>query len=170
MYADYKDQTSQSLVHILGCFLHQFLTTAMEPIPDEVIQKLQDIRRRFGKLGTEDTLALLKLRLQQLQHAFICIDAVDELEPKVRRQLLKVLKELSTNNTHVFLTGRGHIENEVQDCLQALQIYKVDISASQQDIQAFVREQIADDPYPDAMDQVLVEDIVDGVINKSQGM
>ena len=76
--------------------MRQFLTTATEPIPYEVIQKLQDIQRRGAKLGTEDTLALLKIRLHQLQRAFICIDAFDELEKGVRHQLLNTLKELST--------------------------------------------------------------------------
>ena len=158
------------MAYILGSFLRQILTTAMEPIPDEVIQKLQDIRRQGGKLGTEDCLALLKIRLHQLQCAFVCIDAVDELEPKVQRQLLNILNELGTN-TRLFLTGRGHIESEVQNRLQVVPKNKVVISACQQDIQAFVKEQIiTDDPYPDAMDQVLVEDIVDAIIKKAKGM
>ena len=29
---------------------------------------------------------------------------------------------------------------------------------------------ITDDPYPEVMDQVLIEDIVDAIIKKSQGM
>ena len=97
LYADYKDQTSQTLVHILGCFLYQLLITATEPIPDEVTKKLQDIKQQRGKLGIEDCLALLKIRLHQLQHAFICIDAVDELEPKVRRDR----KSTRLNSSHV---------------------------------------------------------------------
>ena len=92
LYADYKDQKSQNLVHILGSFLRQFLTTAVEPIPHEVIQKLQDIQHLGAKLGIEDSLALLKIRLYQLQHAFIYIDAFDELKQDVHRQLLHTLK------------------------------------------------------------------------------
>ena len=148
LYADYKDQNSQSLVHILGSFLHQLLTTTTEPtVPDEVIKKLQEIKSRRGKLGTGDCLALLKVRLYQLKHAFICIDAIDELEPKVRRELLKVLKELSTNNTRLFLTGRQHVESEVQKYFQVAPGYAVVISASKQDIEVFIRQQIRDDPY-----------------------
>ena len=181
MYADYKDQANQTVVHILGSFLHQLLITAREPIPDEIIQKLKDIQRQRGKLGTEDTLALLKLRLQQLQCAFICIDAVDELEPKVRQQLLAVLeKELGTNNTNLnpnpntrlFLTGRGYIESEVQKCLKVPERCAVVISASHQDIQQFVRSQLEEDQHlnPEAMDEILAKDIEDGIVKKSQGM
>ena len=171
LYADYKDQNSQTLVHILGSFLYQLLISTAEPIPDEVIQRLQDIKQHRRKLETNDCLALLEICLHQLQHAFICVDAIDELDPKVRRELFNVLKELCTKNTQVFLTGRQHVESEVQKCFQVSQEYKAVISASQQDIEVFVRQQIIEDPYmEDAMDEALENDIIAAIIEKSQGM
>ena len=170
LYADYKDQANQTLTPILGSFLHQFLTTGEESIPDEITQKLHKIQREGGKIGVEDNLALLKVRLQQLKRAFICIDAVDELEPKIRRQLLNTLKELKTNNTRIFLTGRSHVENEVRECFQVTQAYIIIINANEQDIETFVKQQIIDDPYPDVMDEVLEKEIVNVIIKKSQGM
>ena len=171
LYADYKDQSNQTLVNILGSFLNQFLTTVPEPIPEEVTQKLNDINNGGRKVEIEDILGLLKIRLLQLSSAFICIDAVDELEPKVRRQLLIVLKELvMSNNLRLFLTGRSHIESEVQKYFQIPQSYSVIISASQQDIREFMKQQIMDDLNPDAMDEGLAKDIVDALIKKSQGM
>ena len=172
MYADYKDQSNQTLVHILGTFLFQFLNTAEEPILDEVIQKLHEIRRKRRKVETEDILALLKLPLplHQSKRMFICIDAIDELEPMVLQQLLNVLKGLVTNNTRVFLTGRSHIGSEVQKYFQVVERYKVTISASQQDIQEFVGKQITDDLDPEAMDEVLANDIVNAIVKKSHGM
>ena len=170
LYADYKDQSNQSVVHILGSLLHQFLTTAQQPIPDEVVQKLHCIRNQGKKVETEDILAMLKMHLNQFKRVFICIDAVDELESKVLQELLNILKELVTNNTRLFLTGRGHVESEVRKHLQVAQKYKVVISANQQDIQGFVEQQIMGDLNPDAMDGVLAKDIVDAIIKKSQGM
>lgn len=173
MYSDYKDQTNQTLVHILGSFLHQFLTTIPEPIPDKVIQKLDDIQKGGRKVEVKDTLALLKIRLCQLKKAFICIDAVDELEPKVRQQLLKALKELVTDTkTCLFLTGRDHIESEVQKHFKITQEYRVKVSASEQDIREFVRDQIQEDEdlNPEVMDEVLAKDIEDAIFEKSRGM
>ena len=83
LYADYKDQSNQTLAHILGSFLHQFLTTAQQPIPDEVVQMLHMIRNQARKVETADILAMLEIRLHQFERAFICIDAIDEVEPKV---------------------------------------------------------------------------------------
>ena len=173
LYTDYKDHNSQTLVNILGSLLHQLLTTTTGPIPGDIITQLQDLKNRRGKLGTKDCIALLKIQLHQLKRAFVCIDAIDELEPKVRRELLTVLKELSTNNMNIrlFLTGRQHIESEVQKCFQIAQGHAVIISASQQDIEAFIRQQIKDDPYTEeAMDEGLERDIITVIIEKSQGM
>ena len=173
LYADYKDRANQTLAPILGTFLRQLLTTAQESIPDKIIQKLHEIQREGGKVGDKDNLALLEILLQhQLKRAFICIDAVDELEPMVRRQLLNALRELGTRyqNICLFLTGRGHIESEVQKCFQVIQKYSVVISANEEDIKTFVGQKILDDPYPDAMDEFLENDITDAIIKKSQGM
>ena len=173
MYADYKDQTSQTVVHILGSFLRQLLTTVPAPIPEEVIQKLDDIRHGGRKVEITDSLAMLKIRLHQLKRAFICIDALDELEPKVRQQLLNILKELAIkNNVRLFLTGRGHIEDEVHNCfkVEPRQGYTVNISASQEDIRQFVRQQIKEDLNPEAMDIGLAKGIEDTIIEKSKGM
>ena len=170
MYADYNDQENQTLVHILGSLLHQFLITAQQPIPDEVVTKLRHIQHQGKNVGTEDILALLKIRLNQFKRAFICIDATDELKPKVLQQLLRELNNLVTNDTRLFLTGRGHIESEIEKHLQIVPRYKVTIRASQQDIQKFVAQEIMDDLNPDAMDDVLVKDIMNAISEKSEGM
>ena len=173
LYADYNDQSNQTLVNILGSFLRQFLTTTREPpIPDEVIQELYDIKCKGGRVSAEENIALLKIRLHQLKHAFICVDAVDELAPKVRQQLLAALQELSSNNTRIFLTGRDSIKTEVEKCFQVLSGYTVTISARPQDIEEFVRQQITEDcdQNPELMDEVLARNIIDAIITKSQGM
>ena len=74
-------------------------------------------------------------------------------------------------NFRVFLTGRGHIESEVQKQFKVPPGYTVNVSASQQDIQEFVRQQIKEDyDLNPAMDDGLANDIVDAIAKKSQGM
>ena len=173
-YGDYKDQNNQTLVNILGTFLHQFLATAQKliPIPDEITKRLYNIQCEGGKLGIKENLALLKLRLHQLKCAYICIDAIDELDPDVRWKLLKELKELSTKNTRLFLTGRNHIESEVRKQFQILEGNQVTISATQQDIEDFASQKIKEDrdQDPETMDDILAKDILDTVVGESRGM
>ena len=170
MYADYNDKKNQTLDHILGSLLHQFLTTAPQQILDEVAEQIQLIQRSRRNIGTEDISPLLKQRLKQFNRAFICIDAADELEPEVLQQLLKVLKDFVTNNTRIFLTGRGYIQSKIEEYLKIVPRYKATISANQQDIQKFVEQEIMHDRDSDAMDELLAQDIVDTIIMKSQGM
>ena len=169
LYADYKDQSNQTLEHILGSFLCQFLVSA-PPIPEEVVKKLDSIRHQHKKVEIDDILTILKIRLHQFKRIFICIDAVDELEPKVLQQLLNVLKGFVSSDTRLFLTGRGHIESEIRKYFNIAQAYTAIISATEQDIKAFVEQQITDDLNSDAMDEMLAKDIVDTIISKSQGM
>ena len=113
------------------------------------------------------------MQLKQLKRAYICIDAIDELEPKVQQQLLSVLKELTNdNNVCLFLTGRGHVESEIQKHFKVEQGYTFSISASQQDIREFVRQQIKEDYNlnSEAMDTVLTKGIEDTIVEKSKGM
>lgn len=172
MYASYEDQKHQTLVNILGTFLRQFITTAQQPFADEVAKKLHIIQHEGGKVGLDDNLALLKIQLHQLNRAFLCIDAVDELDPRVRQQLFGVLKELGTRNIRIFLTGRDYIESEVQRRFEIPEENKVMMTATQQDIEEFVRHKIKEDYDLDseAMDEVLASDIVDSIIKMSQGM
>ena len=172
MYADYNDQTNQNLGNILGSILHQFLTNTQQPIPGEIFERLHNIRHQCRNVETDDILAMLKLRLRQFERVFICIDAVDELEPRVRQQLLISLKDffIVTSDTRIFLTGRGHVESDVQESLEVVPRYKVFICANQQDIQDFVEQQITDDLNWRAMDEALKIDIVNEIIQKSQGM
>ena len=171
LYADYKDQNNQTVGNILGTFLRQLLAT-QTLLPAWVAEELQVIQRAGGKAGLKVNLALLRKLLQQLEHAFICIDAVDELDSDVRWNLLKELKELGAKNTRLFLTGRNHIEDEVRKQFQILQGNKVIISATRQDIEEFVSQKINDNrgQNPGAMDDELAKDIIDIIIKKSQGM
>ena len=151
--------------------MRQILTTTQQPIEGEITKRLCDIQHEGGKVGLEDNLALLEIQLRQVKCAFLCIDAVDELDPHVRRQLLDVLKTLGTN-IRLFLTGRGHIENEVQKRFEIPEGNKVIISATQEDIEEFAKQKIKEDYdlNPDAMDVVLAQDIVDTIVKMSQGM
>ena len=58
----------------------------------------------------------------------------------------------------------------MQKRLQVLPKYQVVISASEQDIQEFLGQQIKDDLNPDAMDEVLEKNIVAVITEKSQGI
>ena len=176
LYADYRDWNNQTLIHILGCFLHQLLTCPnLLHVPDQVMEKLKEIKKRNTKVELEDVLSMLKLISAQLDGSFLCIDALDELEPQTRRKLLKILSnelQLGIMTTRLFFTGRLHMQSEVQNYFEIQQEQEVNIIAHENDIRQYVSHQIAEDKdaNPDAMNQVLEAEILTALVTRSRGM
>ena len=174
LYADYRDWNNQTLIHILGCFLHQLLAGADIPhIPDQVIEKLKEVKKRNTKLGLGDVLAMIKLLLEQLDGIFFCIDALDELEPQTRRRLLDILSmQLGTKTVRLFFTGRPHMQSEVQSFFEIPQEQEVKIIANENDIRQYLSHKITEDRRvnPDAMNKVLECEILATLAARSQGM
>lgn len=172
LYSDYRNASNQTLVNILGSFLRQFLTS-LPHIPGNLQARLEDIRKKYKSLETTDALDMLKHALQELEGSFICIDALDELEPNTRRQLLEKLKELSiykSNRHRLFLTGREHIKSEIHGKFNVPSKYEVEITASIDDIRKFLLKELAEDINPGAMDKQLEGEIVEELSKRSQGM
>ena len=83
LYCDYRDQSNQTLGNLLGSVVKQFLI-AMSHVPDAVTEMLEPVQRQGKRFQMSDALLALKHTLPQLNYAFICIDAFDELEPRIR--------------------------------------------------------------------------------------
>ena len=170
LYADYRDQSNQNLVNILGSILHQFLTCSAQPhIPQELIQILDDIQTQRKKLDQNDALTMMSLILQQFKTSFICIDALDELTPQTRRELLVFLKNNIKTSTKIFLTGRPHIRLDII-CYLGDPKSEVDIAANPDDIRQYLRHRIEQDLTQEAMNVELEAEILNVIVEKSRGM
>ncbi|KAF8417386.1 hypothetical protein EV426DRAFT_376156 [Tirmania nivea] len=170
LYCDYRDKSQQTLDNLLGSLVRQCLTS-MPHVPDEVAEMLGLIQRERKRIEVKDALQALKFILLQLDHAFLCIDALDELEPRIRKDLLEILRVELTNTVKLklFLTGRPHIPLEVNQWLQVQQD-PINIQASPDDIRKYLINEIACDPRPDAMNDTLQHEIVNEITHKSEGM
>ena len=134
-----------------------------------IVQEVRDsLKRIAGKASKDDLLELLQTTLQHLERAFICIDALDELEAKTRNHLLQTINHLVSHNDslRVFLTARKHIQVEVQ----RLSNNSVEITAHPDDIRSYLEREIAEDANPDDMDEALQTEIVTSLVEQSQQM
>lgn len=168
IYCDYRDQTNQTIVNLLGSLLRQLLTASY--VPGAIITILESIKNKSQRLERGDISQILKAVLQQLNRSFLCFDALDELEPRTRFELLGVLgTEFGT--AHIFLTGRPHIQSEVNRALQA-QLDPMHITADQGDIRAYLIHEIEEDKKinPDDMNDQLKEEILAEITGKASGM
>ena len=139
---------------------------------EEVERKLDAIQKQNRHVEQDEVLLILKQALSTLETGFVCMDALDELEPRIRKQLLSTLQTLQAEcrSIRVFLTGRPHIQLEVNESLGIQEGDSVSISAEADDIRAYLIHEIEQDRDPCAMNEELKEEILDVIISKSEGM
>src|ERR1700760_257340 len=129
-YCDYVKQSNQTLENILGSLLQQFLiSSASSSVYDSWTNTLESIDKGGKRVVLADILNIMKLVLNSLQLAFVCIDALDELEPSVRNQLLVEIQRFASTNTRLFFTARPHICEEVSEMFGSPQPYQITIMA-----------------------------------------
>jgi len=133
IHCDYRDQTSQIVVNILGSVLRWLLTETIITILESIKEKVQ--RAKIGEI--------LKVFLLHLHRSFLCLDALDELESRTRFTLLKALRT-EFGSARIFLTGRPHIEPEVNGALQ-VQLDTMHIEANVGDTRGFLLHDIEED-------------------------
>ena len=139
---------------------------------EETEKKLDAIQKRNSSIDQNDLLPMLKQALYMLDMGFVCMDALDELEPRVRRRLLSTFQTLQAEcrSTRLFLTGRPHIWPEVNEILGIQEKDAINVAAEASDIQAYLIHEIEQDRNSCAMNEELKKEILDVIIAKSEGM
>jgi len=173
IYCDYRDQKNQTVVHILGSFLKQLLSAAIHTVPEAIINELEAIQTKGKRVETSEVIQMLKSVVSQLDVCFLCIDALDELEPRVRMEFLKLLhSEFEFGAARIFLTGRPHIQSEVNRVFQFNLEDAIHITADQRDIKAYLNHEIELDTEinPDEMNESLKHEILKAILSKADGM
>ena len=170
LYCDYLDRNEQTTSNMLGAMLKQLVGKGV--IPEEIQRAFEDAKEHFGGVGPRvpELLQMLKAAVAQRRQVVICIDGLDESLPAHRAGLLRVLQTIVRElpNVRLFLTGRPFISSEVESCL--LGVDTISVSPAREDIEAFLRMKLGDDPEPDAMDESLRADIMEIIPKKISEM
>ena len=160
LYCDFLAQQEQSSTSMLGAILKQLVSGG--GIPEHIRETYQKAKNELGRRGLRlpDTVEILKETIPPLHRIFVCIDALDELAPKHRRELLKSLQEIVrvSPNMRILLTGRPHIKAEITQFLG--KVVKIPISPVQDDIKSYLEMRLDGDTTPKAMDAELRADIM----------
>ena len=95
---------------------------------------------------------------------FLCIDALDECVGVQRARLLDSLRQIleKSPGTRIFVTGRPHIQAEVEKRLAGWAI-SVLVGPTKNDIVRYLRARLDEDETPDAMDDILEADILEKI-------
>ena len=173
LYCDYQAQNDQSAVNMIGSLLAQ-ITSGAAQIPLEIQQAFEVKQRGRQVLRLPDMLELLVKTVCPIERVYICFDAMDELLPQNRSELLRALRQIIRDapNIRLFMTGRPHIRGELDKYLTK-GAYTIQIAADQGDIARYVsRKMEDDDDYgdPDVMPDDLKNDILNTVMEQCGDM
>jgi len=140
----------------------------------EIQNAFKESRQGNGKgLRLPEMLGLFVKTICSLERVYICVDAIDELVPQHRSELLRALRQIiqEAPNTRLFLTGRPHIRGELDRYLTK-GAYTIHIVPDQGDITRYLSRKMdnANEMDPDLMTEGLKNDIIKTILEKTSGM
>jgi len=162
-YVDFAAREEQSPTNILGSLLKQ-IVGGLERIPDEINRTFQDHKKMIGGRGLRvPEIVKLLHTATSLQPTFICVDALDECVEGHRPEILDSLKQVieKSPNARIFLTGRRHIQGEVDRHLRGAVV--LSIKPNHDDIVGYVRMRLSKGPSLDGMDDGMEDEIIKGI-------
>ena len=155
-YFDFAAQKEQSSASMLGVLLKQ-VVSGLDEIPKEIAQAYEDQKTVIGgrELQLADIVGMLRATASE-KPTFICIDALDECAAAYRVKLLDSLNQIlqGSPGTRMFVTGRPHIQAEVERCLSG-RVTTLRITPRRHDIISYLHSRLDEDTMPDAMDSGL---------------
>jgi len=174
LYCDYQTQKDQSAANMIGSLLSQVALEAGR-IPTEIQRAFELRNRGRHALKLMDMLELLVKTVSSIERVYICFDAVDELLPKNRSELLRSLQQIIRDapNIRLFLTRRPYIRGELDKYLTE-GAYIIHILADQGDIATYISQKMEDEEDngggADLMPDDLKHDILKTMLDKASEM
>ena len=172
LYCDYQAHKDQSAVNMIGSLVRQ--VALGEVGMGEIRDAFQKSRQGGGKgLRLPEMLGLLVKTIGSFKRVYICVDAIDELLPQHRSELLRALRQIiqEAPSTRLFLTGRPHIRGELDRYLTE-GAYLIHIVPDKRDIAIYLSRKMDDDDArdPHLMTENLKNDIMKTMLEKTSEM
>jgi hypothetical protein len=169
IYSDYADRNTQTGLAMIGALTKQLIWWA-ESIPTPALDLFKKRSKEQKAMDEDDAKTIFKHALSQFGTVYICIDALDECKPESRAQLLQFLKAMESTSIRLFLTGRHSVEPEVTSTLLSLSPKITSITAAEEDIRIYLSQKFSSDRYPGAMNENFRNQIVEKLLDVSQGL
>jgi len=160
-YFDFAAQKDQSSTSMLGALLRQ-LVAGLGEVPGEIVQAYEEQKNFLdGRRLQHTNLVKMLQATSSKKGTFICVDALDECVPEHRAKLLNSLSQIlqKSPGTRIFVTGRPHIQPEIERRLSG-RVTSLPISSKRDDIIRYLHSRLEEDTIPDAMNSMLKAEIL----------
>lgn len=156
---------------MIGALTKQLIRRTRK-IPSSVLELFRQRTQAQRSMDAEDAKIIFNntLGLGQFETVYICIDALDECEIGSRTQLLQFLKAIDSPSIRLFLTGRYNVEAELTSVLSDFSSKTMSIIAAEEDIRTYLSQKLEEDRYPKAMNEAFKHQIMEKLVEISQGL
>jgi hypothetical protein len=120
---------------------------------------------------------LLGETIKQLRKFYVCVDALDECNEEHRKEFIQSLANVSNECSQqslirIFFTARPHINSkELMKCNSELgSLEHICLEAKPDDIRAYVSHKINKDGNSDCMNDKVRNEILERIVDTSDGM
>ena len=158
---------------MIGGLLKQVVVGAIGG-PEEIKNAFKDSKQKSGQsLRLPEMLKLFAKTISSIELVYICVDAIDELQPQDRSEFLRALRQIIQDapNVRLFLTGRPYIRGELDKHLMKGGCI-IRVAADQGDITRYLSRKMDDDDDrdPDLMTENLKHDIMGIMLGRASDM
>ena len=168
-YCDFLSHQEQTVTNIIGAIMKQLACRGN--IPNYLRDAFKNANKKSNRRPLlTDLMGMWGDAIASLHQVFICIDALDECLPQCLPELLESLSDIvrKSPSTRIFLTGRPHVEKDVQRYLTAAVV--IPISPNPDDIKNYLEKRLDRDAEPEAMSNDLRADISRVILEKISDM
>ena len=166
-YCDYRERSSLTPLTFAASLLRQLAGQA-RPFPQPVFDFYELFKNESPQRQPRYLMKTLISVCSIFPECFVVVDALDEIDPKHRRDFLKILKELQLAFVKVFVTTRPHL----QDISEAFSSdIRQPVEAHEKDIKTFLNNSLADsENMEELLDDGMREEIINTLSQNANGM
>ncbi|KAL9047800.1 MAG: hypothetical protein Q9206_006461 [Seirophora lacunosa] len=160
------DQQHQTIERIVASLLKQLASSCLR-LPTAVTALHKRLSEQEKTPQHQDLLLALTILCREQKKVFLVIDALDECDPSVRKELCGFLRTPVSHCIRTFVTSRYHpadIREFFSECPQ------IEIKADSSDLQMYMRHEIECSDWRGDIDDRLTEKIAITIVESAKDM
>jgi len=173
-FCNHKDPTAHDKSGLIAC-LAKHLAGRERSLPGPLhdLYKNLSAQNETRKPKWKDLPRLLLSISKRFRKIIVLIDALDECDDTDVRDVLSLLNELQglpKTFVRLFVTSRSHATRSAEQAFKNAQpITMMNITATQSDLENFVRDNVETHPFLQSLSPALKEEIVSTTASEAQG-
>lgn len=166
-YCDYRERLSLTPVTFATSLLRQ-LSVQTKPFPQPLLDFYELFKSESPQKQSRYLMKTLISVCSKFSECFVVVDALDEIDPKHRKEFLKILKELQRASVKIFATTRSHM-HDISEAFSS-DIRQL-VEAHENDIKSFLTNSLTNsENMVELLDNSMKEGIVNTLSQNANGM